>query len=166
MGLGIKQEEKKGISIAEYVANLQTPKQVYSEIDSATDDYLDSTPQENIQHAEIEGNSEQIDVVETLGTGQLADVLVNIFNVSFNVFARTFSQGYVDTKFIEAQPDELDSIKKPLKLYLKTKNIEMSHATVLLMAVLVVYAPKTFMLINAKKQAIKEIKEHAADTNV
>ena len=168
MALGIKTEiESKGITLAEYVANLQTDKQEYDSVNDATDDYLDEAETPEPLNVENEPADDGVDIIDTLGTNELADVFVNVFNVSFNVFARAFSQGYVDTEQFEARPDELASIKKPLRSYLKTKNVQMSPGMALLIVVLAVYAPKTFMLVSAKKQAIKELKEkNESDSNV
>jgi hypothetical protein len=167
MGLGVSNlGDQKGVTLAEYVANLRQDKQEYCEADTVTDDYLDEPVQIDAESIELEHNHD-VDIVDTLGANELADVLVNVFNVGYNVFARAFSQGYVNLKEFEARPDELATIRKPLAKYLKSKDIQMSPGVALLIAVLVVYAPKTFLLMNAKKQAIKELKqaEHAEDNN-
>jgi len=159
MGLGTeKLNAGKGITVAEYVKSLQEDKQAYDIKEDATDFHLDNQEPETVD-VETEQNPEQVDIIDTLGTNDLADFIVSTLNVSYNVFARAFSQGYIDSTPYEARADELDSIKKPLKAYLKTKSINMSPGTALLIAILIVYAPKTFMLVNAKKQAVKELKE-------
>jgi len=161
MNLGNADTENKGMTLAEYVANLQTDKQEYNEVNDATDDYLDAEVPEVIESDNsAEQVEERINIVDTLGTNEMADVILNVFNVSFNIFGRAFAGKYIDTAEFEARPDELAAIKKPLRSYLKTKNIDMSPGAALLIVILAVYAPKTFMLMNAKKQAIKELKEN------
>ena len=161
----IQETEKKGTMLSEYVENLQKDVEYVEHDKINNDDHLDE--EFNSKDVEIKSEPERIDIVDTLGTNELADMLVNCFNVGFNVFARAFSQGYIDTKEYEARPDELASIRKPLASYLKTKKIDMSPGTVLLIAVLVVYAPKTIMLVNAKKQAKNELnQENEQDSNV
>jgi len=150
--------ESNGLTVADYVRSLQEDKQVFEDVNSGTDDYLDGVESET-EVIDAETGTETLNITETLGTKELAEVLVNVFNVGFNIFARTFSRGHVDTQEFEATREELTTIRKPLAKYLKSKNVEMSAGTVLLIAVLMVYAPKTFMLIQAKKQAIKELQE-------
>lgn len=151
------EDESTGLTVADYVRSLQEDKQVFEDVNNDTDDYLDG--EETVTES-VENEPETLNITETLNTNELAEVLVNVFNVGFNIFARTFSRGHVDKQEFEATREELTTIRKPLAKYLKTKNIEMSAGTVLLIAVLMVYAPKTFMLISAKKQAIKELQEN------
>ena len=164
MPLGIKEKtEEKGMTLAEYVADLKTDKQEYNAADGATDDYLDAeTPEVIDLENPTESGDEHINIVETLGTNEIAEVILSVFNVSYNVFGRAFAGKHIDTTEFEAKPEELATIRKPLRAYLKTKNVAMSPGAALLIAVLAVYGTKTFMLVNAKNQAIKELKQKNA----
>ena len=156
----------KGITVAEYVSNLQTDKQVYDENHSGTDDYLDANETETVVVNDFESEQDtEVNILETLNPNELADVIVDTINISYNVFSRIYSQGHVDTQDFEARPDELRTLKKSWAKFLKTKDINVSPGTALLIAIVIIYAPKTFMLVQAKKQAKKELKEKNAENS-
>ena len=159
--------ENKGMTLAEYVANLQTDKQEYDEVNNATDDYLDAEVPEVVElDNPAEQGDDKINIVETLGTNEMAEVFLGVYKTALNTFIRAFSQGYVNTKEIEVSSEDLATIRIPLRSYLKIKKIDVSPGAALTMAVLAVTAPKILMLRNAKKQAIKELKENEQASDV
>lgn len=153
--------EKKGITLAEYVANLQTDKQQYSEADTATDDYLDATPEDSNEPIDSEPESDTVDVVKTMGNKFLAETFCAIYGLTFNKATLLLSQGYFDTKKngCEMTDEDLAVIERPLRAYLDTVQMNMSPAGLLFTTVLGVSIPKLVTTVFLKKQAIKELKQ-------
>ena len=157
-------KENKGITLSEYVENLQKDVEYVERDKINNDDHLDA--EFNSEDVEIKSEPEFANMVDSIGDKELADLIVSGTDMLW-YFGASFWAKHTDVSKIEMPEKARSRLCKDLARYLSINKIKTTPGMALFASAIMAYCPMTATLFITEKQAKKELEnESEPNSNV